>query len=288
MVIYVEGTNPPGPPAVHSATHYEQKMTVVPYATGMDCGCRGGFKMHQLPLGQVTLQRRGLAVLEERRRAGDQGFARPTSREIAILAGIGLLVLLATAAALGRRWWRPGLVGEWATYMVLAYAVLSWRPFRSAVAGSGRRRRAAVAGCLLLLVMGQFVGGGRHTFPFVRFAMFTDPGPADARWYSYLGLTRTGRSVQVDPVALYPSLDRGRFAGRLFDSAQAAVAGGSGSAAGEAYGDLLLALLRRENLGRDDPLVRLDVYLVHADLDPPPRHRTAVAAGRVWSVEAGG
>jgi hypothetical protein len=215
-------------------------------------------------------------------------FVRPTVREEVVLASVGLLVLLAAAAALGHRWWRPGLVGEWATYMVLAYAVLSWRPFRSAVARSGRRR-VAIAGCLLLLVLGQFVGGGRHTFPFVRFAMFTDPaGPPDARWYSYLGLTRAGRSVQVDPVALYPSLDRGRFVGRLFDSAEAAVADGSGSAAGEAYDDLLLALLRRENLGRGDPLVRLDVYLVHADLDPPPRHPTAVAAERVWSVEAGG
>jgi hypothetical protein len=244
--------------------------------------------LHRLPAGHAIPQRRGIAVLEERRRADDQGFARPTIVEGGMLAGAGLLVLLAAAAALGRRWWRPGLVGEWATYMVLAYAILSWQPFRSAVARSGRPQRAAIAGCLLLLVMGQFVGGGRHTFPFVRFAMFTDPGPQDARYYSYLGLTRAGRSVQVDPVALYPSLDRGRFVGRLFDSAEAAVADGSGSAAGEAYDDLLLALLRRENLGRGDPLVRLDVYLVHADLDPPPRHPTAVAAERVWSVEAGG
>jgi hypothetical protein len=232
------------------------------------------------------VQRRGIAVLEERGRADDQGFVRPTSREEGILACAGLLVLLVATAALGHRWWRPGLVGEWATYMVLAYAILSWRPFRSTVARSGRRQRVAVAGCLLLLVVGQFVGGGRHTFPFVRFAMFTDPGPPDARYYSYLGLTRAGRSVQVDPVALYPSLDRGRFAGRLVESAEAAIARGSGSAAGEAYDDLLLALLRRQNLGRHDPLVRLDVYLVRADLDPPPRHRTAVAAGRVWSVGA--
>lgn len=234
------------------------------------------------------LQRRGVTVLEERRTAADQGFVRPTIREEGILAGVGLLVLLAAAAALGHQWWRPGLVGEWATYMVLAYAVLAWRPFRSAVARSGQLQRAAVAGCLVLLVLGQFVGGGRHTFPFVRFAMFTDPGPPDAHYYSYLGLTRAGRSVQVDPVALYPSLDRGRFAGRLFESAEAAIAGGSGSAAGEAYDDLLLALLRRQNVGRDDPLVRLDVYLVHAELDPPPRHRTAVAARRMWSVEAAG
>lgn len=227
-------------------------------------------------------------MLERRRTADDQGFARPTLRQGGILAGVGLVVLLTAAAALGRRWWRPGLVGEWATYMGLGYAVLAWRPFRSAVAGNGRLRRAAVAGCLLLLVIGQFVGGGRHTFPFVRFAMFTDPAPPDARYYGYLGLTRAGRSVQVDPVALYPSLDRGRFAGRLSDSAEAAIAAGSGSAAGKAYDELLLALLRRQNLGRDDPLVRLDVYLVQADLDPPPRRRTAVAAGRVWSVEAGG
>jgi hypothetical protein len=244
--------------------------------------------LQRLPAGHVLPQRRGVARLEERRTAGDQGFARPAIGEGGILAGVGLLVLLAAAAALGPRWWRPGLVGEWATYMVLAFAVLSWQPFRSAVGRGGRLQRAAVAGCLLLLALGQFVGGGRHTFPFVRFAMFTDPGPAEARYYSYLGLTRSGRSVQVDPVALYPSLDRGRFAGRLSDSAEAAIAGGSGSPAGEAYDDLLSALLRRGNLGRDDPLVRLDAYLVHAALDPPPRHRTAVAAERVWSVEAGG
>jgi hypothetical protein len=136
MVIYGEGTNPPGPPAVHSLRRYEQKMTVVPYETGMDCS-RGGVKLQRLPAGHVIPQRRGIAVLEERRTADDQGFARSTIREGGILAGIGLLVPLAAAAALGRRWWRPGLVGEWATYMVLAYAILSWQPFRSAVAGAG-------------------------------------------------------------------------------------------------------------------------------------------------------
>ena len=293
MVIYGEGTNRPGPPAVHSAARYGQNTTVVPYRISIDFGLigllvQGGLRLHRLPAEQVIVQPPGITVPEARRRAGDQGFVRPRGREEGILLGAGLLVLLVAATALGHRWWRPGLVGEWATYMVLAYTVLAWRPFRSTVARSGRRQRVAVAGCLLLLVMGQFVGGGRHTFPFVRFAMFTDPGPPDTHWYSYLGLTRAGRSVQVDPVALYPSLDRGRFAGRLFDSAEAAIAGGSGSAAGGAYDDLLLALLRRQNLGRDDPLVRLDVYLVHADLHPPPRHRTAVAAGRVWSVGAGG
>jgi hypothetical protein len=142
---------------------------------------QGGLSLsHRLSAPHVLPQRPGIAVLEERRTAGDQGFARPTVREGGILAGIGLLVLLAAAAALGRRWWRPGLVGEWATYMGLAYAILSWRPFRSAVAGSGRLRRAAVAGCLQLLVMGQFVGGGRHTFPFVRF-VYADLDPPPRR-----------------------------------------------------------------------------------------------------------
>ena len=216
----------------------------------------------------------------------DLGFARPTSREAMTLAGCGLLVLLGAWAALGQRWWRLGLVGEWATYMALGVVLLSWRPFRSVVSRSGWLQKAAVVACFLLLAVGQFIGGGRQTFPLVRFAMFTDPGPQAARYHTYLGVTRTGRQVEVDPVALYPSLARGSFAGQIILSGDAAIAGGPGSDAGRAYDDLLLALLKRQNMGRDDQLVRLDVYLVQAGLDPPPRHRSAVRAQRVWSVEA--
>jgi hypothetical protein len=198
-----------------------------------------------------------------------------------------VLVLAVSMAALGSRWWRLGLVGEWVTYMVLAFALLSWRPLRSALAGSGRLQRLAVVACLLVVALGQFVGGGRHTFPFVRFAMFTDASTPDAHYYAYLGVSQAGRTVQLDPVDLYPSLDRGRFDGRLFGSAEAAVADGPGSDAARAYDQLLLAILARHNLDAADPLVRLDVYTVDADVDPPPRGRTAVRTTRVWSVKAG-
>jgi hypothetical protein len=251
----------------------------------MDRGVQGGGRFDRLLVDDVISQRRRGTVPDERRIGDDLGFAWPTGREVVILAGCGLLVLLGAWAALGQRWWRLGLVGEWATYMVLGVVLLSWRPFRSAISRSGWLQKAAVVACFLLLAIGQFIGGGRQTFPLVRFAMFTDPASQAARYCAYLGVTGTGHQVQVDPVALYPSLARGSFTGRLCQSAEAAVAGGPGSDAGRAFDDQLLALLKRQNMGGDQ-LVRLDVYLVQADLDPPPRHRSDVRAQRVWSVEA--
>jgi hypothetical protein len=204
-----------------------------------------------------------------------------------VLVVVGVGVLAVSMAALGARWRRAGLVGEWATYMVLAFAILSWRPFRAVLAGSGRVQRLAVVGCLFLLALGQFVGGGRHTFPFVRFAMFTDPAETEAHYYTYVGVARSGRTVPLDPVDLYPSLDRGRFDGRLELSLEAAREEGPGSDAARDYDQLLTAIVTRHNRDAADPLVRLEVYTVEADIDPPPRERTAVTTTRVWSLEAG-
>jgi hypothetical protein len=287
MVIYVEGTNRAA--LVRSYTcrgrywRFGRHCRAGPAWTAV---CRGASDHHRLPVDHVISQRRRAVVQDERRDLRDLGFARPKAHEAGILVAVGVLVLLVSWVALGARWWRAGFVGEWATYMVLAYTVLSWRPFRSVAARIGRAQKAAILACLMLLAIGQFIGGGRQTFPFVRFAMFTDAGPQEARYYTYLGVSKAGRSIQLDPVALYPSLDRGRFDGRLFGAAEAAIAAGPGSDAARAYDDLLLALLERHNLSAGDPLVRLDVYLVDAPLEPLPRHRTGVRAQRVWSVEA--
>jgi hypothetical protein len=215
------------------------------------------------------------------------GFARPGAREVAALVATAILVLVASLAALGREWWRVGLLGEWATYLLLALVLLSWRPFRSALARSGRGRQAAVFTILFLLALGQFIGGGRQTFPLVRFQMFTDPAATQLTQYHFLGVTRSGATVQVDPVGLYPSLDRGRFEGKLVQMTEAAIDHGPGSDAADTYERLLSALLHRHNLGARDPIIRLDVYGVDQRLDPPPRGREPVRALRVWSVEAG-
>jgi hypothetical protein len=203
------------------------------------------------------------------------------------LVATAVLILVISLAALGREWWRVGLFGEWATYLLLALAVLSWQPFRSALARSGRGRQAAVIGVLVLLGLGQFIGGGRQTFPLVRFQMFTDPAATEQTQYHFLGVARSGAKVQVDPVRLYPSLDRGRFEGKLVQATEAAIQDGPGSTAADTYERLLSALLERHNLGARDPIVRLDVYAVDQWLDPPPRGRQPVRAVHVWSVEAG-
>jgi hypothetical protein len=215
------------------------------------------------------------------------GFARPSRREFAALLAIAVLVLAISLAVLGREWWRIGLLGEWLTYLALALAVQSWRPFRSVLARSGQGRQAAVVAILVLLALGQFIGGGRQTYPLVRFQMFTDLAATQLTQYHLLGVTRSGATVQVDPVALYPSLDRGRFEGKLVQMTEAAVQDGLGSDAADTYERLLSALLKRHNLGARDRIVRLDVYAVDQRLDPPPRGRQPVRAVRVWSVEAG-
>jgi hypothetical protein len=213
-------------------------------------------------------------------------FAYPTGREIGLLVAVGIFVLAISLAALGPRWWRIGLVGEWVTYMLLAFAILSWRPFRSVLARTSRGQRTAVAATLLLLALGQFVGGGRQTFPLVRFQMFTDPAATELRQYHLLGVTKTGERIPVDPVVLFPSLDRGRFEGKLGQTTEAALEDGPGSDAANTYEGILMALLERHNKSARNPIVRLDVYALDLPLDPPPRDRVAAGGARVWSVEA--
>jgi hypothetical protein len=200
------------------------------------------------------------------------------------LVAVGVAVLVLSLVALGPKWWRVGLVGEWGGYLLVALAILSWLPFRSALARTGRGSKAAVVTCFLLLALGQFLGGGRQAFPLSRFQMFTDPAPSVAHQYRYVGVSTTGRTVAVDPVRLFPSLDRGRFDGKLIQTAQAAIQGGPGSGAAETYDGILTALLERYNANARDKLARLEVYTVDAPLDPPPRDRVAVEATRVWSV----
>jgi hypothetical protein len=213
------------------------------------------------------------------------GFTRPTGREVGLLLAVGCLVLAVSLAALGPSSWRIGLLGEWVTYLLLALALISWQPLRLVLAATSRLQRTAVVAGLLLLALGQFVGGGRQTFPLVRFQMFTDPAASTLRQYHYLGHTSSGAGVPVDPVALYPSLDRGRFEGKLVRTAEAALQDGPRSEAARTYDELLLALLERYNLGTDDPIVRIDTYTVDVPLDPPPRDPLTTRGTRVWSVD---
>jgi hypothetical protein len=224
--------------------------------------------------------------LESGSSRGSAGFVRPNGREVGLLLAVGVFVLAISLAALGPDSWRIGLVGEWFTYMLLALALLSWRPLRSTLGNTSRFQRAAVVTCLLLLALGQFVGGGRQTFPLARFQMFTDPAASTLRQYHYLGHTESGSSVPVDPVALFPSLDRGRFEGTLVRAAEAALRDGPHSEAARTYDEILMALLKRHNLGTDDPIIRIDTYAIDVPLDPPPRDRVRTGGTRIWSVEA--
>jgi hypothetical protein len=217
---------------------------------------------------------------------GLASFARPARRDVGLLLAVGFLLLAISLAALGPRWWRIGLVGEWMTYMMLALALISWRPFRWVLGAISRMQRTAVVACLLLLALGQFLGGSRQTFPLARFQMFTDPAASALRQYHYLGHTRSGASVSMDPVALFPSLDRGRFEGKLVQAAEAAIRDGPHSEAARTYDEILMALLKRYNLATDDPIIRIDTHALDVPLDPPPRDGVSTGGTRIWSVDA--
>ena len=217
--------------------------------------------------------------------AGQGDFIRPSRREIGWLLVAGSAILSLSMAALGPQWRRIGLIGEWATYMTFALVILAWRPFRSALAQTRRLEVAAVVASLLLMALGQFVGGGRHTYPLVRFQMFTDATSSEVHQYHYLGITNTGERLSLRPVQLFPSLDQGRLDGKLVQSLDLAIRNGPGSDAAKNYDALLLALVKRHNLSAPNKIIRLDVYDVDARLDPPPRKRVDVEGVRVWSVE---
>jgi hypothetical protein len=142
-------------------------------------------------------------------------------RPYALIALGGLIIATSIATMAAAGWWRAGLLVEGCWYLALIWGISTYRPFRF-LGQVDVAQRAVLACFAFTLLAAQFAGGGRHTFPLVRWAMYTDPAPA-AQAVVYEGLTGAGKSALLRPAALVPPLGRGRFGSKLryaYDASQ--------------------------------------------------------------------
>lgn len=63
-----------------------------------------------------------------------------------------------------------------------------------------------------LMLMGQYLGKDRTTFPFVRWDMFSKEVKTDIVWfYQYYGVDRQGNRIEIHPSKVFPSLGHSRI-----------------------------------------------------------------------------
>lgn len=213
------------------------------------------------------------------------GFEKPTKREVELLILVSSCILAISALALGEKWWRSGFLGEWLTYFLTAIAILCWQPIRRALSEIDRRVSVITIVWISLLVLGQFIGGGPHIFPLVRFNMFSDSPRAVLTHYHYIGVTAEGSSSRVDPVQLYPSLVKIHETFSQHRKIQEAIELGPSSHSWRALDQLMLAMLARYNRTHSAPLIRLELYAITTPTYRNLPTRTAVNAVRIWAVE---
>jgi hypothetical protein len=131
-------------------------------------------------------------------------------------------------ALLGPSRWRWGLVGEAVSYLGLGLGLVCWRPFRRLLAALPARGRRLPPAVLVLLLLGQLVGGSRLAFPLSRFSMYTDELSATEVSYAVEAVGAGGERVVVSDPSLFPSWRRDRFASLVERIAEDEVPGDGG------------------------------------------------------------
>ena len=125
-----------------------------------------------------------------------------------LLAVVTVAVSLGLVTLMG--YWRTGLAFEALWYLTLCALFSAATPIRNLLGSLTTLQRATLTIFGVGLLAAQFVGGGRHTYPLVRWAMFTDVR-LDASATIFEGVRQSGVRIRIEPAELVPSLSNGRF-----------------------------------------------------------------------------
>jgi hypothetical protein len=205
------------------------------------------------------------------------GKLRSLPLALPVVGAITIALSLAILALTGI--WRARFVAEAVWYLALLLFFSALQPFRSLMASLPRPYQLTFLAFGLALLSAQFVGGGRHTYPMVRWAMFNDP-VVQPKVVLYEGISASGERVLLRPMNLVPSLRNGRFTSKLRQAYQAAVTAPPSDGSTE-FDKLLRSLARIRNLSQlNDPIVSVEVFehTLPPDswFDRPEQRRTPV------------
>lgn len=187
----------------------------------------------------------------------------PRFPPISLPALAALTIGVSSAILLLMDVWHPTFAAEAVWYLLLVVVFAAVHPFRVMIAGLPRSYKLTLLVLGLALLSGQFLGGGPHTYPFVRWAMFNDP-VLEARATIYEGITTSGNRVLLRPMSLVPSMRNGRFTSRLRFSyeaaAQRSTSEDENTEGSTEFDQLLQSIARVHNRSHpDDPIVAVEV-----------------------------
>jgi hypothetical protein len=184
--------------------------------------------------------------------------------------------------------WHPTFAVEAVWYLLLVMVFVAIRPFKDMIARLPRGYQLSLLVFGLALLSAQFLGGGRHTYPVVRWAMFNDP-VFEARATIYVGVTTSGERVLLHPMSLVPSLRNGRFTSKLRFSYEAAAAAslseGATKEESTEFDQLLRSLARIHNRSNtEDPILAVEVSS-YSTLTGPYLDRSQHDRTVLWRTE---
>jgi len=123
---------------------------------------------------------------------------------------IAILTIAIALAVLPQRWWRIGLISESLWYLAVLWFLINYRPLWIQCARLPTRYIVVIALFSVGFLGGQYLGGGRLTYPFVRWAMYTDQ-IARPTYHIYVGVLDSGERVLLHPEQLFSSLRNGKI-----------------------------------------------------------------------------
>ncbi len=150
--------------------------------------------------------------------------------------------------------------------IILLFAVLfalwSCAAFRRWWKEQGRSHCQIGLIVIALLIVGHLVNQSRSTFPFVRWAMYTDVYEPDSmEWGKFRAGLANGDEVWINPAIEFPSLSR-NFFDRLYDLSQSASKNTLTPKGEYAFDELMRALAEQHNRRcSGNPIVRLDAVI---------------------------
>ncbi len=171
--------------------------------------------------------------------------------------------------------------------LALVLATLYFHPgFRDWVNGIDRTDKRIGTTIILLILVFHFVDFSRHTYPFVRWSMYSEVfEPEEMRWGHLQATLVDGTQVSINPTLQFPSLNR-NIAGRLEGIVNAARKDQLSENGKQVYADLLHAIGEQYNrLNPENPAVKLTAGLNSYAIE---NHEVNITLEPVSTISIGG
>jgi hypothetical protein len=182
---------------------------------------------------------------------------------------------------------RLRLIFEACIYLGLLLFLAQQKPLISTLKALRPLYQVFLAGLVVAMVGAQLSDGGKRTFPFVVWSMYTRPADGDPQFYDYSAVSQDGREMPLDVFRVSRTLSF-RLMFPLRDMARKIEWAGEGSqrrAMIADYETILRAVARMYNRRHPDDPIRT-IYVWHCTI-PLHAYRTPASIQRrlLWQLQ---